>query len=126
MAYRRTRRRQTIVVQQPPAAPKPAAPAPAKPDFFGDLLKFVGVVVLAIGGITLATPWLGQVLRPAEPLPAPGLICWRIDRETSAGREHDHVCEPAHGYHLERWPGIADPVPVPDRALVVRQSGGRD
>jgi hypothetical protein len=125
MAKKHHRQRLVVYASPPPASPKPAEPlkpAAAKPDLFDWLVKAVAIVIFGVGAVTIAAPWLHRAERP---LPQAGLVCWRIERSTSAGRTYDTGCEPAPGWHAERSP-TAGLVVIPDDAEPVRRRYVRD
>jgi hypothetical protein len=72
------------------------------------IFKFVAFIAAMLGLLTAAA-WIDRA-----GLPQPGLVCWRVERATSAGREHQAHCAPATGWHLENWPGVEHPVSVPN------------
>jgi hypothetical protein len=111
-----SKRRPKVTIYKSAPAPPPPAPA-AKPDWFAEILRLVGLAVLAIGVITLAMPWVRQA---ALRLPDPGVVCWHVERATSAGRERNSRCEPAPGWHAWQSPS-AGLVVVPDDAEPVRR-----
>jgi hypothetical protein len=105
-------------------SPTPPPPPPAKPaenplDF---IIKLVAVAVFLVGVITLAGPWLRGA---THPLPPAGWVCWTVERSTSIGTQRDRRCDPAAGWHIERWEGVGR-VAVPDIAEVERRHYVRD
>ncbi len=82
-----------------------------------ELTKFVVFIVAVVGCLTIAQ-WINDA---RELLPAPGVECVTVTYSTSAGRRRTDRCEPVAGWHMEAWPGHREPVPVPDRAQIVRR-----
>ncbi len=97
----------------------PAAPSPAKFDL-ADFLTRAAVVALCVVGFVAVARWVDGLSRPA-----PGWICIEVARITADDTRRDRRCEPAAGWHAERWPDGAT-VAVPDHALVVRRTPVRD
>jgi hypothetical protein len=110
----------------PPAAPvKPAAAANPAEGVLDFVIKLAAVGVFVVGVVTLASPWLRDADRQQHPLPPPGWVCWHVARVTVEDTQRDRTCEPAEGWHLERWPDGAT-VAVPDNGQVVRRHVVRD
>jgi hypothetical protein len=98
----------------PPPPPAPAAPPSRLLAAFDLVVQVALVAVLLIGFIAIAR-WLDGLSRP----PA-GWVCWSVTRSTAEDTQRDRTCEPAPGWHVEKWPDGAT-MAVPDNAQVVRR-----
>jgi hypothetical protein len=114
-----SKHKKRLVIYETPPPSKPSAAPAAKPaeSVLDSAIKLVGVAVLVVGVITLAAPWLRRL---ESPLPPPGWTCWSVERSTSTGTQRDRRCDPAAGWHIERWEGVGR-VAVPDIAEVERR-----
>jgi hypothetical protein len=99
----RKKRRFVVYTEPPlaaPSAPPPPAAAGAKTfDLFDTILKAVMIGAAIVGLITVGW-WIDGV---RHPLPEPGLVCWKIERATSACVTYSTRCDVADGWHIEDW-----------------------
>lgn len=112
---RRYRKGWGPVYMAPVSSSAPPAEAPPPGRTIGDTLWNIAAVALVLIGAVAIMRWLDGLSRPA-----PGWVCWHVERSTSAGREHGARCELQDGWHAERWPD-GTTVAVPDNAPVVRR-----
>jgi hypothetical protein len=104
-------RKNRVIIHKhaPPPAPPPAAKSESR---WVDALCELALVAGCIIGFVTVAVWVDAAVHP---LPAPGWVCYRIERETAAGRQRGHRCSLLDGWHTERWPN-GGTVAVPDEA----------